>query len=120
MTTIIIRKNHEGIYRGFYCMGHAEYAKKRLFGKEPDILCAAISVTRTEYDQWRWTRLIGEKMQLTQNEETGFIKCDFENSIPQDKTVFLMDFYGVFTAEAQQTVRGTVFASKNRGGVDHV
>ena len=26
-------------------MGHAEYAKKRLFGKEPDILCAAISVT---------------------------------------------------------------------------
>jgi uncharacterized protein YsxB (DUF464 family) len=46
-------------------MGHAEYAKKRLFGKEPDILCAAISV---------------------------IIKCDFENSIPQDKTVFLMDF----------------------------
>ncbi len=36
--------------------------------------------------------MIGEKMQLTQNEETGFIKCDFENSIPQDKTVFLMDF----------------------------
>ena len=69
MTTIIIRKNHEGIYRGFYCMGHAEYAKKRLFGKEPDILCG---------------------------------------------------LYGVFTAEAQQTVRGTVFASKNRGGVDHV
>ena len=51
MTTIIIRKNHEGIYRGFYCMGHAEYAKKRLFGKEPDILCAAISVTGTEYDR---------------------------------------------------------------------
>ncbi len=50
MTTIIIRKNHEGIYRGFYCMGHAEYTKKRLFGKEPDILCAAISVTVQEYD----------------------------------------------------------------------
>ncbi|MFQ9032883.1 MAG: ribosomal-processing cysteine protease Prp [Waltera sp.] len=44
MTTIIIRKDHEGIYRGFYCMGHAGYAKKRLFGTEPDILCAAISV----------------------------------------------------------------------------
>lgn len=28
MTTIIIRKDHEGIYRGFYCMGHAGYAKK--------------------------------------------------------------------------------------------
>ena len=36
--------------------------------------------------------MVDEKMQLPQNEETGFIKCDFENSIPQDKTVFLMDF----------------------------
>ena len=42
MTTIIIRKNHEGIYRGFYCMGHGT-AKKR-FGvtENSDILCAAI------------------------------------------------------------------------------
>ena len=59
-------------------------------------------------------------MQLTQNEETGFIKCDFRefHSAGQDR---ISDgLYGVFTAEAQQTVRGTVFASKNRGGVDHV
>ena len=91
MTTIIIRKNHEGIYRGFYCMGHAEYAKKRLFGKEPDILCAAISVT-VQSTIMALNEMVGEKLQLTQNEETGFIKCDFENSIPQDKTVFLMDF----------------------------
>ena len=74
MTTIIIRKDHEGIYRGFYCMGHAGYAKKRLFGTEPDILCAAISVL----------------VQSTQNEETGFIKCDFQDVL-QDKSVFLMD-----------------------------
>ena len=86
MTTIIIRKNHEGIYRGFYCMGHAEYAKKRLFGKEPDILCAAISVT-VQSTIMALDEMVDEKMQ-----ETGFIKCDFENSIPQDKTVFLMDF----------------------------
>ena len=67
-------------------MGHAEYAKKRLFGKEPDILCAAISVT-VQSTIMALDEMVDEKMQLTQNEETGFIKCDFENSIPQDKTV---------------------------------
>ena len=89
MTTIIIRKNHEGIYRGFYCMGHAEYAKKRLFGKEPDILCAAISVT-VQSTIMALDEMVDEKMLLTQNEETGFIKCDFQNVL-QDKSVFLMD-----------------------------
>ena len=89
MTTIIIRKNHEGIYRGFYCMGHAGYAKKRLFGTEPDILCAAISVT-VQSTIMALDEMIGEKMQLTQNEETGFIKCDFQDVL-QDKSVFLMD-----------------------------
>ena len=72
MTTIIIRKNHEGIYRGFYCMGHAEYAKKRLFGKEPDILCAAISVT-VQSTIMALDEMVDEKMQLTQNEETVFL-----------------------------------------------
>ena len=91
MTTIIIRKDHEGIYRGFYCMGHAGYAKKRLFGTEPDILCAAISVL-VQSTIGSLSELAGEELKLTQNEETGFIKCDFESSIPQDKTVFLMDF----------------------------
>ena len=89
MTTIIIRKNHEGIYRGFYCMGHAGYAKKRLFGTEPDILCAAISVT-VQSTIMALDEMVDEKMQLTQNEETGFIKCDFRNVL-QDKSVFLMD-----------------------------
>ena len=82
MTTIIIRKDHEGIYRGFYCMGHAGYAKKRLFGTEPDILCAAISVLVQS--------TIGSLSQLAGEEETGFIKCDFQNVL-QDKSVFLMD-----------------------------
>ena len=81
MTTIIIRKDHEGIYRGFYCMGHAGYAKKRLF--------AAISVL-VQSTIGSLSQLAGEELQLTQNEETGFIKCDFRNVL-QDKSVFLMD-----------------------------
>ena len=75
MTTIIIRKNHEGIYRGFYCMGHAE--------------CAAISVL-VQSTIGSLSELAGEELKLTQNEETGFIKCDFQNVL-QDKSVFLMD-----------------------------
>ena len=70
-------------------MGHAEYAKKRLFGKEPDILCAAISAlvisTMNSLEE-----LAGEKLTVVSNEETGFIKCDFD-SILQPKSVFLMD-----------------------------
>ncbi len=91
MTTIIIRKNHEGVYRGFYCMGHADYAKKRFFGKEPDILCAAISMS-VQSTVMALEEMVGEKFQLTQNEETGFLKCDFEAEVLQEKTVFLMDF----------------------------
>ena len=88
MTTIIIRKDHEGIYRGFYCMGHAGYAKKRLFGTEPDILCAAISVL-VQSTIGSLSQLAGEELKLTLNEETGFIKCDFQDVL-QDKSVFLM------------------------------
>ena len=89
MTTIIIRKDNENTYRGFICMGHAGYAKKRLFGKSPDILCSAISAlvisTMNSLEE-----LAGEKLAVTSNEETGFIKCDFE-SVLQEKSVFLMD-----------------------------
>ena len=118
MTTIIIRKDHEGIYRGFYCMGHAGYAKKRLFGTEPDILCAAISVTGTKYHRMA-LQLAGEELKLTQNEETGFIKCDFQDVL-QDKSVFLMDSMVFSLQNLSRQYGGTVFASKNRGGVDHV
>ena len=89
MTTIIIRKDHAGAYKGFYCMGHAGYAKKKLFGTEPDILCSAISMmvlsTINSLDE-----LAGEKLTVSQNEETGFIKCDFESDL-QDRSAFLMD-----------------------------
>ena len=72
MTTIIIRKDNSNSYKGFICMGHAEYAKRRLFGKSPDILCSAISVlvisTMNSLEE-----LAGEKMTVVENEETGFI-----------------------------------------------
>ena len=88
MTTIIIRKK-DNSYCGFTCMGHAGYAKKRLFGQEPDILCAAISAlvigTMNSLKE-----LAGEELTAVFNEETGFIKCEFE-SVLQDKSVFLMD-----------------------------
>ncbi|MBE5883355.1 MAG: ribosomal-processing cysteine protease Prp [Lachnospiraceae bacterium] len=89
MTTIIIRKDNNNAYKGFICMGHAEYARKRLFGKSPDILCSAISVlvisTINSLEE-----LAGEKLSVASNEETGFIKCDFEG-ILQEKSIFLMD-----------------------------
>lgn len=66
-------------------MGHAGYAKR---GK-PDILCAAISAliigTVNSLEE-----LAGESLVVTENEETGFLKCDFED-ILQEKSSFLMD-----------------------------
>ncbi len=70
-------------------MGHAEYAKKKIFGNSPDVLCAAISVlvigTINSLEE-----LAGEKLKVAVNEETGFIKCDFEGVL-QEKSVFLLD-----------------------------
>ena len=89
MTTVIIRKDENNSYRGFLCMGHAEYAKKRLFGNSPDVLCAAISAlvigTINSLEE-----LAGEKLNVATNEETGFIKCDFEGVL-QEKSIFLLD-----------------------------
>ncbi|MCI8542532.1 ribosomal-processing cysteine protease Prp [Acetatifactor aquisgranensis] len=85
MTTVVICRDKKGSYRGFYCMGHAGYARR---GK-PDILCAAISAltigTINSLEE-----LAGERLAVTENEETGFLKCDFE-SILQEKSCFLMD-----------------------------
>ena len=89
MTTIVIQKDKNQQYREVLCMGHAEFAKKHLFYKEPDVLCASISVlvlnTLNSLEE-----LAGESLQVVTNEETGFIKCDFENSL-QEKSVFLLD-----------------------------
>lgn len=85
MTTVVICRTKAQKYAGFTCMGHAGYAKP---GK-PDILCASISVlvinTINSLEE-----LAGETLQVTSNEETGFIRCVIESNL-QDKSVFLMD-----------------------------
>ena len=66
-------------------MGHAEYAKRG----RPDILCAAISALTIGTIN-SLEVLAGENIVVTSNEETGFLKCDFE-SVLQEKSNFLMD-----------------------------
>ena len=91
MTTITIYKNSNQEYKGFVCIGHADYAKKFLFKKQPDILCASISVlvinTINSMDE-----ITGEKenMSVDTNEETGFIKCTF-NEPANEKSALLLD-----------------------------
>lgn len=85
MTTVKIYKNCTGMYKGFVCMGHAEYAKKN----KPDILCSAISVLVINTIN-AMEELIGEKFETVSNEETGFIKCDFDNVL-QDRSILLLD-----------------------------
>ena len=85
MTTIVIRKNNKGEYRGFLCRGHAGYAR----GRQPDILCAAISVLVTNTVNSLET-LAGEKVNCTVNEETGYIRCDFPDTIGE-RSSFLLD-----------------------------
>ena len=66
-------------------MGHAEYAESG----EPDVVCAAISAltigTINSLEE-----LAGERLSVTQNEQTGFLKCDFESTL-QEKSNFLME-----------------------------
>ncbi|MCM1058627.1 MAG: ribosomal-processing cysteine protease Prp [Firmicutes bacterium] len=85
MTTVVICKDREGSYRGFYCMGHAEYAKEG----GPDILCAAISALTIGTIN-ALEALAGERLETAQNDETGFLKCDFLSTL-QEKSSFLMD-----------------------------
>ncbi len=92
MTTVIVYKNSEKQYKGFVCMGHAGFAKKSLFSRKPDVLCAGISTlvinTINSLEE-----LTGEKsnMQETTNEETGFIKCDFEKPLTNEKSIILLE-----------------------------
>lgn len=74
-------------------MGHAEYAKP---GK-PDVLCAAISALTIGAVN-SLEQLAGERLSVTADEDTGFLKCDFEG-ILQEKSSFLMDSM-VFSLEA--------------------
>ncbi|HBA51031.1 MAG TPA: ribosomal-processing cysteine protease Prp [Lachnospiraceae bacterium] len=85
MTTITVRKDKNGSYRGFCCMGHAEYARRG----RPDILCAAISALTIGTANCL-EELAGERIKVTADEENAFFQCDFE-SILQEKSRFLVD-----------------------------
>lgn len=85
MITVVIRRTKDHAYRGFLCMGHAEYAKP---GK-PDVLCAAVSAL-TIGTVNSLEELAGERLTVSQDEKTGFLKCDFESTL-QEKSNFLMD-----------------------------
>ena len=76
MTTIVIRKDQTGAYRGFYCMGHAGYAK----GRKPDILCAAISVL-TIGTVNSMKDLAGEQLCVAADESTGFLPGESQQRI---------------------------------------
>ena len=92
MTTVTIRKDSKNAYRGFICMGHAGYAKRR----EPDILCAAISALVIGAIN-SLEELAGERLDVATDESTGFIRCDILNGL-QEKSSFLLDSM-VFTLE---------------------
>lgn len=85
MITVEIRRTRNHEYRGFLCMGHAEYAKPG----EPDIVCAAVSAL-TIGTVNSLEELAGEKLNISQDQETGFFKCDFGGAL-QEKSNFLMD-----------------------------
>ena len=85
MTTIIIEKSSES-YKSVTCMGHA--GRKRLWF-EKDLVCASISVlvinTLNALEKFTDT-----KMEISTNEDTGFLRCVFQDSL-SDKAVVLID-----------------------------
>lgn len=89
MTTIVIQKDGSNAYKGFFCMGHAQYAKKRRNASEGDVLCAGISALVIGTIN-ALSDLAGEKLEVAANEADGFIRCNFEEPL-QEKSVFLMD-----------------------------
>ena len=73
MTTIMIYQSNKGEYQRLTCKGHAGYAD---YGK--DIVCASISClvinTINSLDE-----LVHEKLEITTEEEQGYIDCRFES-----------------------------------------
>jgi len=90
MTTVTFEKNEYG-YIAFTCFGHAGFAKKRLFGKEPDVLCAAISAL-TENVINGLEEIAGEQLTVTENAKTGFIRCEIKSTL-KESSVMMIDAY---------------------------
>ena len=84
MTTVIIKKTSTGDYQGFTCKGHAGFAK---FGK--DIVCSAISILVINTIN-AMEMIAKEEMDVENDEQTGYIKCDFLR-VPAHDSVVLMD-----------------------------
>lgn len=84
MTTIIIEKSRDS-YKTITCMGHAK--RKRLWF-EKDLVCASISVLviNTLNGMEKFT---DTKMEITTNEETGFIRCVFPDSLSDNAKVLV-------------------------------
>ena len=91
MTTVVICKDHNS-YKGFYCMGHAGYAKKG----RPDILCAAISAV-TVGTVNALEELGKVKLTAVADDDTGFLKCEIHDVL-QENCIFLIDSM-VFTLQ---------------------
>ncbi|MCR4792518.1 MAG: ribosomal-processing cysteine protease Prp [Lachnospiraceae bacterium] len=99
MTTIVIEKSPEGVYKGFTCMGHAGYAKS---GK-PDILCSAISALSINTINGL-EKAAGQKLDVKTDEKTGFMRCVILDktsegarclmSAFEDSVISLADEYG--------------------------
>lgn len=85
MTTITVRKDQKQTYKGFTCIGHADYAGNG----QPDILCAAISALVIGTVN-ALTELAGEKLIVSTEEADGFFCCDFQGKL-QERSVFLLD-----------------------------
>lgn len=85
MTTVTIRKDRTKAYKGFLCTGHAGYAR----GRQPDILCAAISALVIGAIN-SLEELAGERLEVTADERAGYIRCDIPG-ILQEKSSFLLD-----------------------------
>ena len=97
MTTVTFEKDEHGTYRAFTCFGHAGYAKKRFKGYEPDILCAAISALTCNTVNGL-SELAGEVLEVTQNEEDGFLRCEIKSKL-KESSVLLLDAYALSLKE---------------------
>ncbi|NLL77592.1 MAG: ribosomal-processing cysteine protease Prp [Clostridiales bacterium] len=96
MTTIIIKKNENGEYKGFSCKGHSGFARS---GK--DIVCAAASILVINTIN-SMEELTKEDMDVSTDEESGFIGCIFKKDL-SEKGKLLMDsmILGLSSVEKQ-------------------
>ena len=85
MTTFVLNKTKQGIYKGFTFMGHAEAGRKGRY----DLLCCAISVlainTMNSIEE-----LTEDKFSCKKNEKDGFIDFKFDKE-PSKESILLVD-----------------------------